>query len=44
MVVKTLQLLAREGKVDPSLVRQAIDKYDLSNVNAGESGSFGGDS
>ena len=44
MVVKTLQLLAKDGKVDPSVVRQAIDKYDLTNVNAGESGSFGGES
>ncbi|UVY82863.1 pyruvate dehydrogenase (acetyl-transferring), homodimeric type [Brachybacterium sp. NBEC-018] len=44
MVVKALQLLAREGKVDPSLVRQAIDKYDLTDVNAGQSGSFGGES
>ena len=44
MVVKTLQMLARDGKVDPSVVRQAIDKYDLTNVNAGESGSFGGES
>ncbi|MGO1391226.1 transketolase-like TK C-terminal-containing protein, partial [Brachybacterium alimentarium] len=44
MVVKALQLLAREGKVDASVVRQAIDKYDLANVNAGQSGSFGGES
>ena len=44
MVVKALQLLAKEGKVDASVVRQAIDKYDLTNVNAGESGSFGGES
>ena len=44
MVVKALQLLAREGKLDHSVVRQAIDKYDLGNVNAGESGSFGGES
>ena len=44
MVVKALQLLAREGKVDPAVVRQAIDKYDLTDVNAGQSGSFGGES
>ncbi|WP_010534708.1 pyruvate dehydrogenase (acetyl-transferring), homodimeric type [Brachybacterium squillarum] len=44
MVVKALQLLAREGKVDPQVVRQAIDKYDLTDVNAGQSGSFGGES
>ena len=30
--------------MDPSVVRQAIDKYDLTNVNAGQSGSFGGES
>src|SRR5699024_533723 len=44
MVVKALQLLAKEGTVDPAVVRQAIDEYDLTNVNAGESGSFGGES
>lgn len=44
MVVKALQMLVQEGKVDPSTVAQAIEKYDLLNVNAGESGSFGGES
>lgn len=44
MVVKALQMLAKEGRVDPGRVREAIDKYDLLNVNAGESGSFGGES
>jgi pyruvate dehydrogenase E1 component len=44
MVVKALQLLAQEGKVDASVVAQAITKYDLLNSNAGESGSFGGES
>ena len=44
MVVKALQMLAKDGKIDPARVREAIDKYDLTNVNAGESGSFGGES
>ncbi|GAB2548816.1 pyruvate dehydrogenase (acetyl-transferring), homodimeric type [Brachybacterium huguangmaarense] len=44
MVVKALQMLAAEGKVDASAPREAAEKYDLLNVNAGESGSFGGES
>ncbi|PWH05590.1 pyruvate dehydrogenase (acetyl-transferring), homodimeric type [Brachybacterium endophyticum] len=44
MVVKALQLLAKDGAVDPSLVQKAISQYDLLNSNAGESGSFGGES
>ncbi|MFC0674235.1 pyruvate dehydrogenase (acetyl-transferring), homodimeric type [Brachybacterium hainanense] len=44
MVVKALQLLGREGKVDAGLAARAIEKYDLLNPNAGMSGSFGGDS
>jgi len=44
MVVKALQMLAAEGKVDASAPRQAAEKYDLLNVNAGESGSSGGES
>ncbi|MGQ4553972.1 pyruvate dehydrogenase (acetyl-transferring), homodimeric type [Dermabacteraceae bacterium CCM 9519] len=43
MVVKALQELAAEGKVERSVVSQAIAKYDLLNVNAGQSGSAGGD-
>jgi pyruvate dehydrogenase E1 component len=39
MVVKTLQTLARRGEIDPALVAQAIEKYDLLNVNAGTSGT-----
>ncbi|WP_188042699.1 pyruvate dehydrogenase (acetyl-transferring), homodimeric type [Changpingibacter yushuensis] len=37
MVVRALQALADQGKVDRSVVKQAIDKYDLFNVNAAES-------
>ncbi|MCS6710736.1 pyruvate dehydrogenase (acetyl-transferring), homodimeric type [Brachybacterium sp. EF45031] len=44
MVVKALQLLAREGKVDAGAPAKAIRRYDLLNVNAGQSGSFGGES
>lgn len=36
MVVRALQALADEGKVDRALVGQAIQKYDLFNVNAAE--------
>ena len=37
MVVRALQALADQGKVDRSVVKQAIDKYDLFNVNAAAS-------
>ena len=43
MVVRTLAELARRGEVDQAVVQQAIDKYDLHNPNAGESGTAGGD-
>ena len=43
MVVKALQMLADEGSVDRSLVKQAMEKYDLLNVNAGTTGNAGGD-
>lgn len=38
MVVRALQALADEGKIDRSLVKQAIDKYDIYNPQAGTSG------
>ena len=44
MVVRTLQALADEGKVDRALVSQAIEKYRLHDVNAGTSGNAGGES
>jgi len=31
MVVRTLAALADKGQVDPSVVQQAIDKYELFN-------------
>ncbi|XCB30263.1 pyruvate dehydrogenase (acetyl-transferring), homodimeric type [Arcanobacterium hippocoleae] len=38
MVVRALQALADQGKLDRAVVKQAIDKYDLFNPNAGQSG------
>lgn len=43
VVVKALQALADEGKLGRDVVAQAIARYDLTNVNAGTSGSDGGD-
>jgi pyruvate dehydrogenase E1 component len=42
--VRTLQLLARRGEVDPSVVVAAINKYQLHDVLAGTTGSAGGES
>jgi pyruvate dehydrogenase E1 component len=44
VVVRTLEALAGQGKVDRSLARQAIDKYRLLDVTAGTTGSAGGES
>jgi pyruvate dehydrogenase E1 component len=44
LVVKTLQQLAKQGKLDRSVVAQAVEKYRLLDVNAGTTGSAGGDS
>ncbi len=44
IVVRALQGLAAEGKVDRSLAAQAIEKYRLYDVNAGTSGNAGGES
>ncbi|GAA3601166.1 pyruvate dehydrogenase (acetyl-transferring), homodimeric type [Agrococcus terreus] len=43
VVVRALQSLAQQGKVPLGMVQQAIDKYRLLDVNAGESGTVGGD-
>ncbi|MBO9703917.1 MAG: pyruvate dehydrogenase (acetyl-transferring), homodimeric type, partial [Arthrobacter sp.] len=43
VVVKTLQMLARQGKVDPQAPAQAIEKYSLLDVTAGTTGGAGGD-
>ena len=44
IAVRTLASLAAQGKVDPSSVQAAIDKYRLHDVTAGTSGTAGGDS
>src|SRR6185437_1218141 len=44
IVVRTLQALADDGKVDAGLSAQAIEKYRLHDVNAGTSGNAGGES
>ena len=44
IVVRTLQSLAEDGKVDRSVIAQAIEKYRLHDVNAGTSGNAGGES
>jgi pyruvate dehydrogenase E1 component len=44
MVVRTLEALAKRGEVDPSVPAQAIAKYNLHDVNAGTTGSTGGES
>ncbi|WP_434056930.1 pyruvate dehydrogenase (acetyl-transferring), homodimeric type [Gleimia europaea] len=43
VVIRALQGLVEEGQMDRSVLQQAIDKYDLSNPNAGHSGGEGGD-
>ena len=44
VVVRTLELLAERGEVDRALPSQAIEKYRLHDVNAGTTGSAGGES
>ncbi|MDQ1580319.1 MAG: pyruvate dehydrogenase component [Microbacteriaceae bacterium] len=44
VVVRTLQLLAARGEIDRSAPGRAIEKYNLHDVNAGSTGSFGGES
>ena len=43
VVVRTLQMLAKQGKIDPNAAAQAAAKYDLLNVNAGTTGNAGGE-
>jgi len=43
IAVRTLQLLARRGEVDPSWPGRAAEKYRIHDVTAGTSGSVGGD-
>ncbi|PDQ35256.1 MAG: pyruvate dehydrogenase (acetyl-transferring), homodimeric type [Candidatus Lumbricidophila eiseniae] len=44
LVVRTLQMLADRGEVDRARAAEAIEKYQLHNVNAGTTGSAGGES
>ncbi len=44
VVVRTLQRLAAQGKVDASTPRQAAEQYRLRDVNAGTTGGAGGES
>jgi len=44
MVVRTLELLADRGHVDAAVPTKAIEKYRLHDVNAGTTGSAGGES
>jgi pyruvate dehydrogenase E1 component len=44
VVVRTLEQLAKQGKVDRGVIRQAIEKYRLYDVTAGTTGSVGGES
>jgi pyruvate dehydrogenase E1 component len=44
LVVRTLQLLAKEGKVDAGAPAKAADMYRLEDVTAGTSGTAGGES
>jgi pyruvate dehydrogenase E1 component len=37
-------MLAKTGQTDPDAPRQAAEKYDLHNINAGTTGNAGGDS
>ena len=44
MVVRVLQMLAKDGQVDPGSAREAADRYQLLDVNAGTTGNAGGES
>jgi pyruvate dehydrogenase E1 component len=44
LVVKTLESLVKQGKLDAGIPQQAIEKYALHDVNAGTTGSAGGES
>jgi len=41
--VRVLQQLAREGAIEPHLVKDAIERYDIHDVSKGTSGNAGGD-
>jgi pyruvate dehydrogenase E1 component len=41
--VRSLQQLVARGELDHSVLQLAIDRYQLHNVNAGTSGTAGGE-
>lgn len=43
IAVRALQQLVAQGKLDPNIPKQAIEKFKLHDVSAGTSGSAGGD-
>ena len=43
VVVKVLQRLAMQGKIDSDIPRQAAEKYRLNDISAGTTGGAGGD-
>ncbi|GLI28992.1 pyruvate dehydrogenase E1 component [Agromyces rhizosphaerae] len=44
VVVRTLEMLAQRGEIDRGIPAQAIEKYRLHDVNAGTTGTAGGES
>ena len=44
IVVRALQLLAKRGEIDPSVPREAAERYRLLDVTAGTTGNAGGES
>ena len=44
LVVRTLEALVARGEIDQRLPQQAIDRYALHDINAGTTGSTGGES
>lgn len=44
VVVKALQALVEEGRLDRGVLTEALGRYQLEDVNAGTSGSQGGES
>lgn len=43
IAVRTLQMLAASGQIDPALPGQAAERYQILDVTAGASGAVGGD-
>ena len=44
VVVKALQALVEEGRLDRGVLTEALGRYQLEDINAGTSGSQGGES